>query len=236
MPLLSGLVAFWNLNDGTGTTATDSTGSYNGTLSGTATWISTGILGSCLSLPFSGMVYVPHNSIFNFTNQFSVGFWMRNSSTQNAFPIEKRDNGGVSGWMFQKPNPSGLFFQVRGQTSEQSVEIYFNNIDNQWDHVVGTYDGVSRLYINGSLLGSSAGGGGNLRYDEDTLFIGANGGSISFFSGLIDEVGIWDRTLTGSEVLNLYNSGNGLSYRFRGTSLGISPLGNTLLTSGTIDL
>jgi len=32
------------------------------------------------------------------------------------------------------------------------------------------------------------------------------------FDGLLDEVGIWDKALTSTEVSDLYNSGNGLPY------------------------
>jgi len=44
-----------------------------------------------------------------------------------------------------------------------------------------------------------------------------------FFKGIIDEVGIWNRALTSTEISELYNSGNGLQYPF-----GISPTNFTI--------
>lgn len=39
------------------------------------------------------------------------------------------------------------------------------------------------------------------------------------WDGIIDEIGIWNRELTGAEITELYNSGNGLAYPFTNQKL-----------------
>jgi hypothetical protein len=86
-----------------------------------------------------------------------------------------------------------------------------------WTHVVMTYDGsVERIYINGSL-DSSWSGTGSIVNSSDHLGIGmnlnTNGNPYASynrpFAGSIDEVGLWSRALTGSEVSDLWNGSHG---------------------------
>ena len=83
-------------------------------------------------------------------------------------------------------------------TSISSLEL------NQWQHVVGTADGTNcRLYINANLIvtdGCSGTGSGTTRIGEHSA-----GGRA--FNGLIDDVRIYDRALSASEIERLYNMG-----------------------------
>ena len=74
-----------------------------------------------------------------------------------------------------------------------------------------TYDGSTKtIYLNGSSVASTLNNSGNVHYDgSGTHFIGSSKGSEEFWNGKIDDVAIWQRTLSSSEVSNLYNSGNG---------------------------
>jgi len=83
--------------------------------------------------------------------------------------------------------------------------------DNGWHHVVGEFNGTNiSLYVDGVKKGSNV-QSGNFDTSLQT-FIGKRGrgnGQDMFFDGLIDEVGIWNRTLTTNEIESLYNNGNG---------------------------
>lgn len=72
-------------------------------------------------------------------------------------------------------------------------------------HVVGTYDGViSRLYVNGIQVASQTIGGGSI---GGPLRIGTWDAAQYWFSGVIDEVAVYDRVLSDSEILAHYNTG-----------------------------
>jgi len=76
-----------------------------------------------------------------------------------------------------------------------------------WYHIVGTYDGTyQKLYVNSSLAASEAPGLGVLDNGHDNFTIGkACKSSSGFFDGDIDEVRIFSKALSASEVLALYD-------------------------------
>jgi hypothetical protein len=85
---------------------------------------------------------------------------------------------------------------------------------NVWHHLVGTYDGRRvRFYINGVLDTEEVAETPGLKLrdlPEAKMVIGRtasarrNSWRDTYFSGLIDEVKIWERALTSSEVKLLY--------------------------------
>jgi len=89
-----------------------------------------------------------------------------------------------------------------------------------WYYVVCAFDVDTTnavIYVNGSSIGTQTGGAAPL--DGGTFYCGTrSGGDAGFMDGLLDECGLWNKTLTSDEVTSLYNSGNGLAYPFTTTS------------------
>ena len=66
-----------------------------------------------------------------------------------------------------------------------------------WTHIAGTYDGANlRLYVNGVLVKTQA-RTGTIFSSPNPLYIGGKG---SQFSGLIDEVRVYNRALSAAEI------------------------------------
>ena len=85
-----------------------------------------------------------------------------------------------------------------------SCEINPYNLSQQWNHIALTFDinepsDSIKLYINGRLKSSSNIEATNITKNTRNLIIGKN------FSGIIDEVRIWNRTLSHEEIYNSYN-------------------------------
>ena len=73
---------------------------------------------------------------------------------------------------------------------------------NQWTHLVATYDGqVQQLYVNGIKVSEQA-QNGLIQQSTGVLRIGGNSVWGEFFKGYIDEVRIYNRALTATEVNN----------------------------------
>jgi len=86
---------------------------------------------------------------------------------------------------------------------------------NRWHQVILTVDGQSaKIYLNGSLVSEGTVIGSNLRLndypesDRESLKIGADGTSIfmkyGYFPGRIEDVRIYNRSLTSKEIGNMY--------------------------------
>jgi hypothetical protein len=73
---------------------------------------------------------------------------------------------------------------------------------NQWSHVAVTYNGSSmQLYVNGSAVGSPTTISGTINSGSNTLWIGGNNAAGEYFQGRIDEMRIYNRALSSSEVV-----------------------------------
>lgn len=71
-----------------------------------------------------------------------------------------------------------------------------------WYHVVGTYDGTTaRIYVNGDLQGTQA---ASLVHYDNPVTISSTAGGERFIHGQIDEVLLYNRTLSDAEVLVQY--------------------------------
>ena len=77
---------------------------------------------------------------------------------------------------------------------------------NQWTHLAGTWDGSTlRLYLGGVEVASQP-RSGTLEVNNSPLHIGGNTYNGENFSGLIDEVRIYNRALTPAEIAQDMNS------------------------------
>lgn len=81
-----------------------------------------------------------------------------------------------------------------------------------WYHVCGVSDDSDmRIYVNGSLActpGDTCTAKDDGLYDTSSVFvIGSISGAGSYYDGLIDEVIVFNRGITATEVLNIYNNG-----------------------------
>ena len=77
-----------------------------------------------------------------------------------------------------------------------------------WSMLTGTFDGnVLKLYLNGQLVQSTNTTSTSFNTNQYTFYtFGRQYPSIQYFNGKLDDIGIWNRTLTDQEITNLYNS------------------------------
>ena len=196
-----GLVGYWHLDEGSGTTARDVSGTGNtGTITSGTTWQ---VSGSCPSggcLVFNGSQLV--NAGNNASVKISQGTMMAWIKTANAGASYRGIVAKQSAYgMFLMSNVFGLYNW--GGTGWMSTGILLN--DNAWHHVACSFQsGVANgtlCYIDGVLkLTTSM----SVVNQNVTLQIAeANAGQ--YFTGSIDEVRVYNRVLTASEILNIYN-------------------------------
>jgi len=222
-------LAYWTLNGSTGDVV-DSVGSFPGTNNG-ATRNVNGIIDKAFSFATNDYVNFSENSSLDFNNEnFSISFWVNASVINSADTLfsKGKPSGGNWDYTIRVDNPGKILFRTfdgaqRDLTSDLTLST------NTWYHVVVTTDNSADtkiIYINGVENGTQAFGH---KYSSNLdLLMGASNdsGSVSlFYNGLIDEVGIWNRVLTPTDVSDLYNSGSGDSYPFvEGTVTLNSPL------------
>jgi hypothetical protein len=222
--LNSGLVLMQSFNGGdvsfASNTAFDRSGlANNGVLTGfsTSTARVTGKIGQALRFGGGATNYVdvPTASNLNFgTGGISVSAWVKNSDVVNArFILGKRDpNGTQAGYeLFINQTTGVLVFQA-GTVGAYSYRVGTRNIsDGKWHHVVGLRTGTTfHVYVDGQLDDSvdTTSSAGNVD-NGSNLLIGRSEVQLTNtnFKGDIDEVRVYNRVLSTSEINTLYYAG-----------------------------
>jgi len=170
---------------------------------------------------------ITDNSIFN-TSGFTLTAWINPYSytSSNIVAIIDKSSSTTAG--------NGFFFRLRNDGANSNAvslrlaggsEILVQNIVtlNNYQHVVAVVDSLSRLniYVNGIQVGTANFQLSNISNINSTnsLLIGnQNVGTLRFFNGSIDDVRIFNRALTATEVSAMYNQGRG-SYSVIGNGL-----------------
>ena len=222
-------VGWWRMGDndsGTGTTITDQgSGGNNGTLVNGPTF-STDVPplpawnGNSYALSFDGSddfvnVDGVATEIASMTN-FSCSAWIK-KGTEGIYPIIFRAalSNSVHIGMFEYNN-NLVISCISGGFSEAVDTGGVNIADDQWHHVLMTYEKTGtntstvKGYVDGNLRITNSGAGIiNSNIDEAAIGRrpnGSGGGDLNY-EGLIDEVAVFDITLTASDATSIYNSG-----------------------------
>jgi fibronectin type 3 domain-containing protein len=197
------LAAYWQLNEGGGLTAFDSSGNgMNGSLVNGPTW-TTGRVGGALS--FDGVNdHVTTNLTENLTN-WTVAAWVWSPAAPTSAPASgpvNRDQNLQINWNHEYPNFQGtVALSVGGQWYSASFGAL---AANTWYHLVGTYDGDTlRAYVNGVLMTANTAPSGNPSFESLPLEIGAHAGAPQYFNGVVDDVRIYRRALSAAEIAAL---------------------------------
>lgn len=211
--LLNDIVAYWNGEEASGN-AIDQVGSLDGVCTGIAyQQASSGIVN--YGYTFNGSTDVitigDHSELE--LQQLSISLWVKvtygvyglftNCVSGEGYQlmVDGGSPGNVSWWLRGDPYP-----RVLG-----SIDI----TDGEWHHIVATYDKINlKVYVDGELDGTTP-ATQTITYVGTSCLIGDDPiGDTTNLDGYIDEIGIWSRALTESEIDELYNGGSGKTYPF----------------------
>jgi Concanavalin A-like lectin/glucanases superfamily/MBG domain/MBG domain (YGX type)/Bacterial Ig domain len=206
-----GLLVHWKLNENLGSAAIDSSGNnFHSAFYGTPSW-GIGTMNGAVEL--NGTQFgITGDAPALRLDQFTISAWINNTNTVanmgSSYPtiLSKLDWANNSGFHFGvlEPDTNTLGFRLMTGTSffaRQEVQASFNE-QGKWTHVAAVYDGVSmRLYIDGTLRQSVATGPIRMNQNGFPLILGQE------MEGKLDDVRIYDRNLTPSEIQALTLAG-----------------------------
>lgn len=216
-----GLIGYWPFNEATSTIATDFSGNgRHGTLSGNAvTWVS-GKRGSALN--FGGTddnVTLGQLSAISAQQKITVSAWIYDTAGTASKSIVSRYTAGVPSFVFYVSDPGdggGDDMEFNPDGAEAGYTTGNVHQTNRWEHWVVVYDGSQAdadkitFYLNGTAQAetlTSTPVGATTDSSTNVVRIGADSDQAADFTGKIDEVRIYSRALSASEVANLYRAG-----------------------------
>jgi len=220
----SGLVAYYNFNEGTGTNVDNKVGHiYNGTTINSPEWIG-GKLGGALNFSNISQQYINFTATNDFSvsgnKNFSVSFWIYPNSSSGEFVIVGKQNNwyveqnGLKLYAYFLDNNDGAYHNSYSTT---------NNVLNTgvWQQVAFSYNGTGDFCgssgffaINGSVVpttinqghppcANTTNNGGNFRIGKHPVL------DVRNFNGGIDELGFFSSPLTAYDISLIWNGGAG---------------------------
>lgn len=156
-------------------------------------------------------VNVGNGSSIHPTVNATFSVWVKPGSSQVTYAdiLGNHSISGFNGYVIQQ-NGSALnnyYFSYGNGSAWQAAGLIAQLNTNQWNYLVFTKDGsLVKLYLNGAYV-SQIGVTGDIVYAVDhPIFIGFGYSSARLFNGLIDDVRIYNRALTASEIRSIYNA------------------------------
>ncbi|NQT39120.1 MAG: hypothetical protein HQ581_16595, partial [Planctomycetes bacterium] len=201
--------AHWAFDETTGTTAADSTGTYNGSLQGDPVWQPAGgVAGGALLLDGNGdHVLIPGgaNRIDIDNKSYSLAFWANRDSTDGDYVIGQGDNGNTRSSLHVGFRDNNTFTNaVWGDDLNFDSATVTDTAD--WHHWVATYDADGNrqeIWMDGQLVAGRGTGGDFQSNGSNDFWIGRRRDGNNF-AGLLDEVYVFDGVLGSDEVQSLF--------------------------------
>jgi hypothetical protein len=225
-PCDANLVGWWKFDEGSGSTADDSS-IYNndGTLEildVNVSWTTAGYDGNALEFD-GGRVRVADDPELRPLDQVSVSAWIKYSDKQNSARVVVKGADDEETFGLEVDDDDQLLFHVRDGNDYDVDENEYVNYEAQsdddeldrdeWIHVAGTFDGNSvKCYINGELADTDD--ASELLFlcqDTNDLAIGNKSDANDRpFEGIIDDVRVYDYGLSEPEIGYLASGGTGI--------------------------
>ncbi len=207
-PVYSPLIAQWTLDETTGNVADDSVGGYDGVLYGNPAWQPAGgKIDGALQLDgvddYVGTPYVSNPA----GGVFSIYAWVKGGAAGQVL-ISQTDGAGTGAtWLGADPVQArlmtGLVPPAAGRLLPQPLVSGFVVADGQWHHVGLAWDGVQRhLYADGAEVAKDTGALAVLQSCDGGLHLGTGKalGTGTFWAGLLDDVRIYNQSLSPAEL------------------------------------
>jgi len=208
----SDLVGSWNFDNN----VLDNSGyDNNGTRYNFSDGWVTGKYGNALEFNATNETFIDcgNDSSLNFgENDFSIEFWIKVTDTTVKSFLYKLTNGDYPGWDISLYTDTGKVYFWGGNQNDP-INLFSNTAvnDGAWHHIVVIRNSSSfQVYVDGSNDTSDSSEILAVTHDFDStwnLSIGDdNGADDGFFNGTIDNIRIWNRSLSAGEIKILYES------------------------------
>lgn len=224
MALSDNLVAYWSLEEASGT-RDDAHSTHNLTDNATVTQ-ATGKVGNAAQFTAANSEYLSEADTAGLSGSdrdFMILAWLYLDTTGVAHSIATKgisSSAAQGEYRFGVTNANRLFGNVsNGTTQTTATDSVFGALTTgTWYFCEFWHDSVNNVVgirVNRHATGNTAAHTVGVQDTASEFRLGRQqGAGTSYLNGRLDEVGFWDRILTSTELDDLYNSGNGRDYAY----------------------
>ena len=228
--LLTSLVSFWKLEESSGTRVDAVTHQGNDLTDNNTVTQATGKIGNAAQCTAANSEFlsISDNSSLRLSTGgtgFTIAGWVyADSLTHNTGWLGKWDSGAsdeleyACQYFTSGPGPRFAFSMYDG-VSQFILRANTFGVPSTatWYFICCGYDNVNDelfISVNNGTQDTLSFGGGTSPTGTATLYIGKYTTAATHWDGRIDAVGLWKRTLSATEITELYNAGSGVEYPF----------------------
>lgn len=229
MQLNAALLAHYTFDDASGTTAADSVrgaggiATFNTAGGNTANWV-TGRIGGAIDLDGANDYFHAFDPITTDLANYSVSTWIqRDGGAAWQTFLASWGSAATGSHLFTLNNDALQHYMYGGTGALFSDSKGSIAVNSGWNHVAMTYNGTTNtqtLYLNGTAFAAKPGAPSTMNAGDGnaTMGIGAKlvtngtvavapGDTPGYFNGKIDDLAMWDETLTSTQISNIYTQG-----------------------------
>jgi len=209
----SGLVAYYRMNESTGSTTANSctnTTGIDAVLVNAPSRPASPVQFSTDALSFDGIndaVNIADDNTLDITTAITLEAWVyatKNSGVQNV--VSKSSSATNTGYIFPRTDDGWAnvisYLHIGG--SFKTLSAAYPSL-NAWHHLAFTYDGAAmKIYIDGVLANSQA-QTGTIAFNANALVLGNQTGFSEYFGGYADEVRVWNVARTQAQIQSSKN-------------------------------
>lgn len=238
MALTDNIVAYWKLDESSGNAA-DATGNGN-TGVNTSVGFAAGQInnGAVFNAASDNLNVGRLSAIENIGAVTTAGWYKQTTLDTLQVYYSKGGIGNPQSFDLFSYTDGNLYVEINSGSNRAKIDYSAYMSADTWTHIAVVFDGSGatnadklKIYFNGTQQTLTYEGtiGTVTTTSTGDLTFGAYSG-VNGLVGMEDEIGVWSRALTGTEISTLYNSGAGLQYPF--TVVGTANLKPNLLTLG----
>jgi hypothetical protein len=200
----NGLIAWWKFNEATSTKATDFSGNgYTATFVGSPSWV-TGKFGGAVSTGNTSSDYLQTSGVVDLGSTWTASAWFKYplsgiGSTWNTL-FRSNGDGNDHQVIIRKSDMHLGMYDNTTATAFRTTGFVMSTLSAGWHHltVTGT-GGVQNFYVDGVYVGQTD------KQSTGNIYAVGNyqGGSQNW--GLFDDIRVYNRVLSTSEIATLYN-------------------------------
>ncbi|ROO88264.1 RHS repeat-associated protein [Actinocorallia herbida] len=209
-------VAWWKLDQTTGKTVHDDSGTGFTAAAGTGvTWAD-----SAAALDGTANATIATNGpVVDTSQSFSVSAWVKPNTLTGAQTIASQDGARQSGFVLKYEPSVGKYAFLRANTDTDNPSVWSSAVSTTsaavgtWAHLVATFnaaDGSMKIFVNGQQQGTATAA---TPFNGTGQFVVGrakwNGYLVDYANASIGNVQAYNRTLSGTEVTKLFTGGRG---------------------------
>jgi len=199
----------------------DHTGRGNNGASNYVTWNTSSALKGAGAFDFDGINdYINLSTVSALAGEnVTVSSWIYwNGGSREVDPIISQLDSQNNGYcLYINSSTNRPVFRLNDTEAISSIEV-----DSGWHNIVGTHNKTTlKIYMDGNLINTASKDGLGI---SSEAFVGFDNIS-SYFKGTIDEIAVWNRTLSDDEIARLYKLSYGISISdltIKNSTIGVS--------------